>query len=81
MSDDWFGWAPKWQGRLKAFTLVSCGVAVIASATADWESQFGDQHCFHGVKPGLKRMFNNLFGVSEPSDASANSLGPAAAKP
>jgi len=63
-ADDWFLWAPKWQARLKAFTLVACGAAVFANMTADWESQFGEQHCFSGVKPGLKRFFNNVLGIN-----------------
>jgi hypothetical protein len=61
---DWVFWAPKWQGRLKAFTLVACGLAIIGGVTADWE-QAGGQHCFSGVKPGLKRMFNSAFGIQE----------------
>lgn len=66
-SDDWLFWAPKWQSRLRALTLVTCGAAVLASVTADWEAKFGDQHCFHGVKPAMKRMFNNILGVSSSS--------------
>lgn len=74
MSDDWFLWAPKWQGRLKAFTLVACTLAVVSNATADWESELGEQHCFSGVKPGLKRMMNSMFGVTNVEDAAKSPL-------
>jgi hypothetical protein len=70
---DWVFWAPKWQGRLKAFTLVACGVAIIGSVTADWE-QAGEQHCFSSVKPGLKRMFNSAFGIQEASSTVTSPL-------
>lgn len=78
---DWVFWAPKWQGRLKAFTLVACTAAVVSSATADWESQFGEQHCFHGVKPGLKRMLNSIFGVSDATSGPSIRPQAAAAEP
>lgn len=70
---DWVFWAPKWQGRLKAFTLVACGLAIIGGVTADWE-QAGGQHCFSGVKPGLKRIFNNAFGIPEASSIGSGPL-------
>ena len=78
---DWVFWAPKWQGRLKAFTLLACGAAIVSGVTGDWETQFGEQHCFAGVKPGLKRMFNDMFGVKGASSTVSGSLhGQAAAE-
>lgn len=78
-ADDWIFWSPKWQGRLKAFTLIACAAAVVSNTTADWESKTGE-HCFQGVKPGLKRFFNNLFGVRDATGTSTNSLHQAAAE-
>lgn len=78
---DWVFWAPKWQGRLKAFTLVACTAAVVSSATADWESKLGEQHCFAWVKPGLKRTLNRIFGVSDASSTPSIRPQAAAAEP
>lgn len=71
---DWFLWAPKWQGRLKAFTLIACTLAVVSNATADWDSELGEHHCFSGVKPGVKRMMNSLFGVTNVEDVAKSPL-------
>lgn len=79
-ADDWIFWSPKWQGRLKAFTLIACAAAVMSNTTADWESKSGEQHCFSSVKPGLKRMFNNLFGVPDSTGSATNPLHQAAAE-
>lgn len=64
MAENDFVFTRKWQYRVKLFTYVSCGAALVGCLTADWDRMYGDNHVFSGIRPGLKRFFNDVFGVS-----------------
>ncbi len=66
MSDDHFVFTNKWQSRVKALTLLATVGTLIGCLTADWEL-YGDNHVFSGIKPSLKRYFNDLYGITPAS--------------
>jgi hypothetical protein len=74
MSEDHFVFTSKYQSRVKALTIVATVATLVGCLTADWEDRYGEHHVFSGVKPAIRKFFNDLYGVS--SSAEAPGSGP-----
>lgn len=69
MSEDHFVFTSKFQSRIKALTVVATLATLAGCLTADWEDRYGEHHVFSGVKPAIKKFFNELYGVSSSVEA------------
>jgi hypothetical protein len=68
MSEDHFIFTSKYQSRVKALTIVATVATLVGCLTADWEDRYGEHHVFSGVKPAIRRFFNDLYGVSSTAE-------------